>query len=157
MKKLSIVVGSLLLFGLSSCGVGGKKIFGGIIPASNPVVIEEKKQSIMDLFQNKQDSNVAINVNKYIWIAALDVLSFLPIETADPFTGVISFGYGKAPGSNTAYRGTVLINDPALDARSLKVTLISNGNVPLDSKTVREVENAILTRARQIYLEQKKL
>ena len=157
MKKLSIVVASLILFGLSSCGVGGKKIFGGIIPASNPVVIEEKKQSIMDLFQNKQDSNTAISVNKYIWIAALDILSFLPIETADPFTGIISFGYGKAPGSNTVYRGTVLINDPALDARSLKVTLISNGNVPLDSKTVREVENAILTRARQIYLEQKKL
>jgi|TARA_B110000211_G_C13646997_1_gene364202 hypothetical protein len=156
MKKLSIVVASLILIGLSSCGVGGKKIFGGIIPASNPVVIEEK-QSIMDLFQNKQDSNTAISVNKYIWIAALDVLSFLPIEAADPFTGVISFGYGKAPGSNTAYRGTVLINDPALDARSLKVTLISNGTVPLDSKTVREVENAILTRARQIYLEQKKL
>jgi len=156
MKKLSIVVASLILIGLSSCGVGGKKIFGGIIPASNPVVVEEK-QSIMDLFQNKQDSNTAISVNKYIWIAALDVLSFLPIEAADPFTGVISFGYGKAPGSNTAYRGTVLINDPALDARSLKVTLISNGNVPLDSKTVREVENAILTRARQIYLEQKKL
>ena len=156
MKKLSIVVASLILIGLSSCGVGGKKIFGGIIPASNPVVIEEK-QSIMDLFQNKQDSNTAISVNKYIWIAALDVLSFLPIEAADPFTGVISFGYGKAPGSNTAYRGTVLINDPALDARSLKVTLISNGTVPLDSKSVREVENAILTRARQIYLEQKKL
>jgi hypothetical protein len=156
MKKLSIVVASLILIGLSSCGVGGKKIFGGIIPASNPVVIEEK-QSIMDLFQNKQDSNTTISVNKYIWVAALDVLSFLPIEAADPFTGVISFGYGKAPGSNTAYRGTVLINDPALDARSLKVTLISNGNVPLDSKTVREVENAILTRARQIYLEQKKL
>ena len=156
MKKLSIVVASLILIGLSSCGVGGKKIFGGIIPASNPVVIEEK-QSIMDLFQNKQDYGTTISVNKYIWIAALDVLSFLPIEAADPFTGVISFGYGKAPGSNTAYRGTVLINDPALDARSLKVTLISNGNVPLDSKTVREVENAILTRARQIYLEQKKL
>jgi len=156
MKKLSIVVASLILIGLSSCGVGGKKIFGGIIPASNPVVIEEK-QSIMDLFQNKQDSNTAISVNKYIWIAALDVLSFLPIKAADPFTGVISFGYGKAPGSNTAYRGTVLINDPALDARSLKVTLISNGNVLLDPKTVREVENAILTRARQIYLEQKKL
>jgi hypothetical protein len=156
MKKLSIVVASLILIGLSSCGVGGKKIFGGIIPASNPVVVEEK-QSIMDLFQNKQDSNTAISVNKYIWIAALDVLSFLPIEAADPFTGVISFGYGKAPGSNTAYRGTVLINDPALDARSLKVTLISNGNVLLDPKTVREVENAILTRARQIYLEQKKL
>ena len=156
MKKLSVIVVSSLLLMLSSCGVGGKKVFGGMIPASTPVVIE-KKQSISDLFQNKQDSNTAISVNKYIWIAALDVLSFLPIEAADPFTGVISFGYGKAPGSNTAYRGTVLINDPALDARSLKVTLISNGTVPLDSKTVREVENAILTRARQIYLEQKKL
>lgn len=156
MKKLSIVIASLLLFGLSSCGVGGKKIFGGVIPASDPVVIEEK-ESVFDLFQNKQDSNTAIGVNKFIWIAALDVLSFLPIETADPFTGIISFGYGKAPGSNTSFRGTVLINDPALDARSLKVTLVTNSDALLDSKTIREVENAILTRARQIYLEQKKL
>jgi len=156
MKKLSVIVVSSLLLMLSSCGVGGKKVFGGMIPASTPVVIE-KKQSISDLFQNKQDSNTAIGVNKFIWVASLEVLNFLPIKAADPFTGVISFGYGKAPGSNTSYRGTVLINDPALDARSLKVTLISKGNVPLDSKTVREVENAILNRARQIYLEQKKL
>ena len=68
MKKVSIIVVSSLLLGLSACGVADKKIFGGLIPASNPVIIE-KKESILDLFQNKQDSNTAIGVNKYIWIA----------------------------------------------------------------------------------------
>ena len=90
-------------------------------------------------------------------MATLEVLNFLPIISADPFTGIISFGLGKVPGSNRRYKGTVLINDPALDARSLKVSLILKDGSLLDPKTVREVENAILNRARQIYQEQGKL
>ena len=109
------------------------------------------------IFLKNKDENTEIAVNKYIWVATLEVLNFLPIISADPFTGIISFGLGKVPGSNLKYRGTVLVNDPALDARSLKVSLISNDGNLLDPKTVREVENSILNRARQIYLEQGKL
>ena len=156
MKNLTIFVTGLLLFGLSSCGMNDKKIFGDIIPASDPPEIEEK-ESILELFQNKQDSNTAVGVNRYIWIATLDVLSFLPIKAADPFTGVISFGYGKVPGSSKSYRGTVLINDPALDARSLKVSLFIENGIPIDTETRLAVENAILNRARQIYQEEEKL
>ena len=138
---------------LSSCGE--KKFFGDVLPKSTPPIVEEK-ETIFELFKDK-DQNTAIAVNKYIWVATLEVLNFLPIISADPFTGIISFGLGKVPGSNSRYKGTVLINDPALDARSLKVSLISeNGNL-LDPKTVREVENSILNRARQIYKEQGKL
>ena len=138
---------------LSSCGE--KKFFGDVLPKSTPPIVEEK-ETIFELFKDK-DQNTAIAVNKYIWVATLEVLNFLPVISADPFTGIISFGLGKVPGSNSRYKGTVLINDPALDARSLKVSLISeNGNL-LDPKTVREVENSILNRARQIYKEQGKL
>jgi len=143
----------IMIIFLSSCGE--KKFFGDVLPASTPPIVE-KKGSIFDLYKNK-DENTAIAVNKYIWVATLEVLNFLPVISADPFTGIISFGLGKVPGSNRRYKGTVLINDPALDARSLKVSLISKDGNLLDPKTVREVENAILNRARQIYQELGKL
>ena len=155
MQKLSGFFFSaiVMILLLSSCGE--KKFFGDVLPASTPPIAEEK-ETIFDLYKNK-DQNTAIAVNKYIWVATLEVLNFLPVISADPFTGIISFGLGKVPGSNRRYKGTVLINDPALDARSLKVSLISKDGNLLDPKTVREVENAILNRARQIYQEQGKL
>ena len=143
----------IMILLLSSCGE--KKFFGDVLPKSTPPIVEEK-ETIFELFKNK-DQNTAIAVNKYIWVATLEDLNFLPVISADPFTGIISFGLGKVPGSNRRYKGTVLINDPALDARSLKVSLISKDGNLLDPKTVREVENAILNRARQIYQEQGKL
>lgn len=91
----------------------------------------------------------SVAVNRYLWAASLDVLNFLPVESVDPFTGVIVMGYGTPPGGNRAYRATIYITDPALDARSLNVALQSrNGAVP--AETQRAVEDAILSRARQI-------
>ena len=105
--------------------------------------------TVFDLFTGQTDPNVTVSVNRYIWNASLDVLDFLPIESIDPFTGVIVFGYGTPPGGGTAYRATVFIRDPALDARSLNVSLVSRGG-PASTETVRAVEDAILTRARQL-------
>ena len=90
-----------------------------------------------------------VAVNRYIWNASLDVLSFLPIQTVDPFTGVIVTGFGTPPGGSRAYRATVLVNDPALDARSLKVSLVTRSG-PASAATVQAIEDAILTRARQL-------
>lgn len=98
--------------------------------------------------------NVA--VNRYLWAAALDVLSFLPVQTADPFTGVISTGYGTPPGGGRAYRATIHISDPALDARSLNVALQSRSG-PVAAETQRAVEDAILSRARQLRIEDGRL
>ncbi len=91
--------------------------------------------------------NVA--VNRYIWAASLDVLDFLPVQSADPFTGVISTGYGTPPGSGNAYRATIRVIDPALDARSLQVALQSRSG-PVSIETQTAIENAILARARQL-------
>ena len=53
-----------------------------------------ERETIWDLFIDQDDPNTTVQVNKYIWNAALDVLSFLPIQAADPFSGVIVTGYG---------------------------------------------------------------
>ena len=91
--------------------------------------------------------NVA--VNRYLWAASLDVLDFLPVTSADPFTGVITTGFGTPPGSGRAYRATVQVTDPAMDARALNVSLQSR-NGPVALETQRAVEDAILARARQL-------
>jgi hypothetical protein len=113
--------------------------------------------TIWDLFRNSADPNTTVEVNKYLWQASLEVLNFLPIESVDPFTGVIVTGYGVPPGGGRAYRATIYVQDPALDARSLKVALQSRGGGPVSVETQRAVEDAILTRARQLRIRDSKL
>lgn len=91
----------------------------------------------------------SVQVNRYLWTASLDVLNFLPIQSVDPFTGVIVTGFGTPPGGGRAYRATVHITDPALEARSLRVAIQTQSG-PVAAGTARAVEDAILARARQL-------
>lgn len=112
-------------------------------------IADPDRETIWDLFTNSDDPNVTVEVNRYLWNAALEILDFMPIEAADPFSGVIVYGYGTPPGGGRAFRATVYITDPALDARSLRVAMQSRGG-PVSRETARAVEDAILTRARQL-------
>jgi hypothetical protein len=98
-------------------------------------------------------------VNKYLWQGALDTLSFLPLSSTDPFTGVIATDWGatpEAPGER--FKVTAYILSPALSAASLKVAVyrevLSDSGVWLPAlvspDTALKLEDAILTRARQI-------
>jgi hypothetical protein len=99
---------------------------------------------------NRKGSGTSVSVNKYLWSASLEVLNFLPVQSVDPFTGVIVTGYGTPPGGGSAYRATVLIDDPALDARSLNLALQTRGGRTVNTATTRAVEDAILSRAREM-------
>ena len=68
----------------------------------------------------------------------------------------IKTGWGSAPGSDIQYQATIYIQDPSLDARALKVTLMKENGVA-SSKTVEIIENAILSRAIQLRLNDEKL
>lgn len=156
-KSIGRVLAAASVMGLVSCGgfgsAGSSKSSAGV--QATPEV-QEKRSTIWDLLDNKADPNTTIAVNRYIWTAALDVLSFLPVEAADPFSGVIVMGYGTPPGGGRAYRATVYVQDPALDARSLNLA-IQTRNGPASAETVRAVEDAILTRARQLRIADSKL
>jgi len=123
-------------------------------PIGNP---QQRQSTLWDLFGNNDDPNTKIEVNKYLWQASQEVLNFLPIQSVDPFSGVLVYGYGTPPGGGAAYRATVFVQDPALDARSLKVSLVGRGGGPVDADTQRAVEDAILTRARQLRVRDSKL
>lgn len=143
---------------LASCGDGiGSGIFKTRSkPAAAQPRTTEKQSTIWDLFGNRNDPNTTIEVNKYIWEASKEVLSFLPVEKVDPFSGVLVTGFGVPPGGGRAVRAVVYVKDPALDARSLKLSLVSKSG-PVSPDTVRAVEDAILTRARQLRIQDGKL
>ena len=115
------------------------------------IVLIDENGKLGDLFKSGGDE--IGSVNKYLWQASIEVLNFLPINSADPFSGIIVFGKGKAPGSSQSYDETVYISDPALDARSLSVTVRSS-NGTISSAAKREIESAILSRARQLRLKE---
>jgi hypothetical protein len=118
--------------------------------ASTPVT---ERETIWDLFAPGSDPERQIGVNRFLWAASLDVLSFLPLEGADPFSGVISTDWGRIAGDPTPFRVTVLISEAALDARSLRVAAFRQQGgraVPVSTADNRRLEDAILTRARQL-------
>lgn len=166
---------AILAVSLTACGGSGRGSFGGGSPGSsarfgpsektkaknaaiNPsdgkiqIALGEgtgtDRETVWKLFKSP-DRNISVRVNKYLWKASLETLNFLPVEAADPFTGTMILGWGRAPGSSRLYRATILVQDPALDARSLKVSIQTKGG-PASAETVRRIENAILTRARQL-------
>ena len=144
----------MLLGALAACG----SRFGSPATArpdtysnpNNPSNIETNPENTIWAIFGQRNQELNVSVNKYLWNASLQVLDFLPVQSVDPFTGVIVTGYGVPPGGGRAYRATVLIDDPALDARSLSVALQTAGGRPVSKATTRAVEDAILSRAREL-------
>jgi hypothetical protein len=151
-----------LCLGLAACGRGGNREYveptGGQISHNRETAPGNyEASSIWDVFGGGRFlGDQTVQVNRYLWTASLDVLNFLPVQSVDPFTGVIITGYGTPPGGGRSYRATIHIKDPALDARSLNVALQSKGG-PVSASTARAVEDAILSRARQLRIADKKL
>lgn len=145
----------IVLLGLSACATGpdGQPVQTRSAQEINDEIFYGERgrpqSSFFDLFRERPDSGQIGAVNKYLWNASIEVLNFLPVQSVDPFTGVITTGFGTPPGGGRAYRATILVSDPALDARSLNVAIMTRSGAA-DTATVRAVEDAILTRARQL-------
>lgn len=106
------------------------------------------------------DSEAGIGVNSFLWRASLDTLNFMPLSSADPFGGVIiTDWYSDAAAPNERFKATVYILDTRLRADALNVSIFRQTNqggawtdASVDPDTEIQIENAILTRARQLRL-----
>ncbi len=103
-----------------------------------------------------------IGVNSFLWRASLDSIGFMPLASADPFGGVIISDWYAAPDVPTErFKITIYILDQQLRADGIKAAVfrqirdVSGGwnDAPVDPKTPIDLENAILTRARQLRLD----
>jgi Domain of unknown function (DUF3576) len=105
-------------------------------------------------------STRTLGVNSYLWHATLDTLSFIPLASADPFGGVIITEWYSAPEApNERMKVTVYILDRALRADGIKVAVFRQtrategwADAPVNADTARKLEDAILTRARELRL-----
>ncbi|EME70498.1 hypothetical protein H261_07708 [Paramagnetospirillum caucaseum] len=129
-----------------------------------PRMSNEKRETIFGpegLFGKSKSDNegVGIGVNAFLWRASLDTVSFMPITTADAFGGTIITDWYQLPETpSERYKVNVFILDRTLRADGVKVSLFKQvrdgtGNwvdVRVDPKMVVDLENSILTRARQL-------
>ncbi|MEQ9640678.1 MAG: DUF3576 domain-containing protein [Alphaproteobacteria bacterium] len=116
----------------------------------------------INLFGGNDSAPVAsggIGVNSFLWRASLDTLSFMPLSSADPFGGVIITDWYSPPETPAErFKMTVYILDRSLRADGLKVAVFRQQrpgggdwtDAGVAPETVAELENAILTRARQL-------
>ena len=102
-----------------------------------------------------------IGVNSFLWRASLDTLSFMPVVSADPFGGVIlTDWHSPAETPNERFKVNVYILDRQLRADGVRVAVFRQQRVggaewrdaTVAPETQRQLEDAILTRARQLRL-----
>jgi hypothetical protein len=105
----------------------------------------------------------SIGVNTFLWRASLDTVAFMPLSSADPFGGVIITDWYSPPESpNERFKINVFIMDQQLRADGVRASVFRQRldarnqwtDSPVDAKTATELENAILTRARQLRISQ---
>jgi hypothetical protein len=106
----------------------------------------------------KDEGGTTGAVNIFLWRAALETLSLGPLESADPFSGVIItdwFNLEEQPGAQ--YRVTAYILGRSLRTDNIKIAMYVRA--PENGKTLtkranqtaeRRLENLILTKARTI-------
>jgi hypothetical protein len=145
MRVLPALLCALLLTGVAACGSAN----------DGTTSMDSGTSSIAS-----GSTRMILGVNSFLWHASLDTLSFLPLESADPFGGVIISEWYVAPNSpDERLKVTVYIMDRALRADGLKVVVfrqVRNGNAwqdaPASPDTAHKLEDSILTRARELRL-----
>ncbi|MBA3812939.1 MAG: DUF3576 domain-containing protein [Alphaproteobacteria bacterium] len=107
--------------------------------------------------KKREVEDTVLGVNTHLWRASLDTISFMPLASADPFGGVIMTDWYSPPESpHERLKINIFILDRQLRSDGLKVSLFRQEqnkagqwrDQSVDPQTVRDLENAILSRAR---------
>ena len=109
--------------------------------------------------ESKGQGGGGIGVNSFLWRASLDTISFMPLASADPFGGVIITDWYSPPETQgERFKVTVYILGRDLRADGVRAAVFRQdrdaaGNwvdARVEQKTAIDLENTILTRARQL-------
>jgi uncharacterized protein DUF3576 len=103
-----------------------------------------------------------IGVNSYLWRASLDSIAFMPLSSADPFGGVIITDWYTPPETpNERFKLNIYILGRQLRADGVKAAVFRQRrddagswvDAAVENKTAVDLENVILTRARQLRID----
>lgn len=112
--------------------------------------------------QGRSTGEAGIGVNAFLWRATLDTLSFMPLADSDPFGGTYATEWHSiAEKPDERFKVQVYILDTRLRADGLAVQVFrqmrdASGwvDASVDPDTAIQIENSILTRARQLRIAQ---
>lgn len=102
-----------------------------------------------------------LGVNGYLWSATLQTLSFMPLTSADPYGGVVIYDWYVNPEQPAErFKATVYILDTRLRADGLNIAVFKQTrnaagvwvDAPANPQTETDLENSVLTKARQLRL-----
>jgi hypothetical protein len=176
-SAINVICVGLVAFGLAACGGDPNSVTekrSGPSNDRNPrdmiAGLGGSKQETGSLFgpgglfgakpSQKEELGSGVAVNAYLWRASLDTINFIPLVSADPFGGVIiTDWYTPAETPNERMKVQVTILDRELRADGVRVSVFKQQTAPrggnwvdaqVDPRTNIDIENAILTRARQL-------
>jgi hypothetical protein len=161
LRRLALTAAGAAL--LAGCSLGsGVNPPAQVDPEEADMTRDRPASSLGDLIVYNREGGPAgqnLPVNKHLWRASLDTLRFLPLVSTDPFSGVIATDWASNPDTpEERYKVTVYVSQPTLEARALKVAVFRERRgedgawtpAPVSDATPRRLEDAILTRARQL-------
>lgn len=170
MKNLHFVVFAVLLLVFTGCeGVEREDTYNTDKEkagryAYGSVASEKGGFSLFgDRDEDKSARASGIGVNAFLWRAALDALSFMPIASADPFGGtIITNWYAPPSAPHERVKLNVFILSRELRADGVRVSVFRQvkdaANQWVDAETgaatAGTIEDSILTRARQMRVQQ---
>jgi len=112
--------------------------------------------------KDDDDAVSGIAVNSFLWRASLDTVSFMPLASADPFGGVIlTDWYTPDETKGERFKINVFILSRQLRSDGIQVRVFKQvsrkgawRDVKPSADTARQLEDSILTRARQLRVAQ---
>ena len=107
---------------------------------------------------NSQNSSVGLPINALLWRASLDVLSTIPLDDVDTFGGtIVTEWYQLNKTSDERIKMTAFVLDRELRADGIRVVVYVQKRIGnswqdsgTDSEMGKQIEDLILTRAREI-------
>ena len=163
----SLCIGGLLLSACASEEITKEDFEGSTSSYDFPEEIDYSKRKTifgtggLILFGDSEFKNTGggLGVNSYLWRASLDTIFFMPVNSADPFGGVIiTDWHSSTEAPSERFKLNVYILGRALRADGVRVAVFrqvqdrrgawKDAGVPEESRI--KIEDAILFRARQL-------
>ena len=111
------------------------------------------------LTKSKETKNYGIGVNGYLWRSCLDILSFMPLSSADPFGGVIiTDWYSPSETPRSRFKVTAYILSSSLQSDAIRISVFRQvrtdsgewDDIAVNGVVSSDLENTVLTRAREL-------
>ena len=152
-----IIIATLL--SLTACVSGNSPAPEKEGPGSIITGRAEQGVKLSDLMgQNAQNNGTGLPINALLWRASLDIMSTIPLDDVDTFGGtIVTEWYQLDKTSDERIKMTAFVLDRELRADGIRVVVYVQKRIGnswrdsgIDSEMGKQIEDLILTRAREI-------